>query len=118
MWRKVSKNEEDTLLKEAVTFTGDAPLYGYWMRQVIAEWPIACEHNLTDLSLNRKAWVGHAATQMAINCPEYITREAWGMLTEQQRIDANRQAQFAIEQWESGYQENSGGQLCLKLTSV
>lgn len=106
------------MLKEAVAFTGDAPLYGYWMQQVIAEWPVSCEHNLTDLSLNRKAWVGHAATQMAINCPEYITRAAWGMLTEQQRIDANKQAQFAIEQWESGYQENAGGQLCLKLISA
>lgn len=116
MWRKVSKSEEDQLLLVAIEFTGDAVRYGGWMLKVIQEWPIACEHNLTDLSLNRKAWVGHAATQMAINCPEYITRAAWGMLTEQQRIDANKQAQFAIDQWESAYVRNDGGQLCLRLT--
>lgn len=114
MWRKVSKSEEETFLSAAVEFTGNAELYGSWMLRVIAAWPVSCEHNLTDLSLNRKAWVGHAATQMAINCPEYITRMAWGLLTDQQRIDANRQAQRAIEQWEADYIE--GGQLCLRLT--
>jgi len=118
MWRKVSKSEEDQLLPVAIEFTGDAVRYGSWMLKVIEQWPIACEHNLTDLSLNRKAWVGHAATQMAINCPEYITRAAWGLLTEQQRIDANKQAQFAIDQWESSYVRNDGGQLCLRLTSA
>ena len=113
MWRKVTKNEEDRLLPLAVEFTGDAKLYGSWMQRVITEWPIACEHNLTDLATNRKAWVGHAATQMAINCPEYITRSAWAALNDRQRIDANKQAQYAIETWEAKY--IPGGQLCLKL---
>lgn len=116
MWRKVAKNEEESLFPLAVEFTGDAERYGEWMRKVIEEWPVACEHNLTDLSLNRKAWVGHAATQMAINCPEYITRAAWANLSERQRIDANRQAQHAIDLWEAAYERNPGGQQCLRLT--
>lgn len=115
MWRKVPRHEEDNFMRAAVEFTGNAELYGQWMRRVVSEWPIACEHNLTDLSINRKAWVGHAATQMAINCPEYITRAAWGQLSEQQRIDANKQAQHAIDLWEAGYVHNQGGQTCLRL---
>ena len=114
MWRKVSKAEETRPLPIAIEFTGDATLYGSWMRKVIERWPIACEHNLTDLSQNRKAWIGHAATQMAIDCPEYITRAAWGHLTDLQRIEANRQADHAIRLWESSYTDNDWGQLCLK----
>jgi hypothetical protein len=118
MWRKVRKSEEDSYLAKAIEFTGDHALYGRWMRKVIPAWPIACEHNLTDLSQNRRAWIGHAATQLAIDCPEYVTRMAWGHLTEQQRRDANRQADLAIELWESQYVDNSWGQLCLSFTSV
>lgn len=113
MWRKVSTAEEARLLLVAIEFTGNAELYGSWMRKVIRQWPIACEHNLTDLGQNRKAWVGHAATQMAIACPEYITRSAWGRLTDTQRIEANRQADHAIRLWESSYTDNDWGQLCL-----
>lgn len=114
MWRKVSRDEQETFLAAAIEFTGNAKLYGEWMLRVVSDWPVSCEHNLTDLSLNRKAWVGHAAAQMGINCPEYITRMAWGLLTDRQRIDANKVAQIAIERWESEYR--AGGQGCLRLT--
>lgn len=116
MWRKVSTAEEARLLPMAIEFTGNAELYGSWMRRVICEWPVSCEHNLSDQSINRKAWVGHAATQMAIDCPEYITRSAWGHLSDGQRLDANRQAQYAIDAWESSYVDNEWGQLCLRLS--
>jgi hypothetical protein len=115
MWRKASKNEEDEYLRGAIEFTGDAELYGRWMRIVIVDWPISCEHNLTDLSINRRAWVGHAATCLAIQCPEYITRMAWGHLSNDQRTAANAQADHAIGLWESGYERNPGGQICLRL---
>ena len=86
-------------VERAIEFTGNAELYGSWMWKVICEWPIACEHNLTGTG-NRRAWLGHAACFMAIGCPESVTRKAWGMLTSQQRIDADQQAQDCIDVWE------------------
>lgn len=71
MWNK-SKNKD--LLQKAIEFTGNAELYGSYMFRITDEWPISCEHNLTDLSQNRKAWLGHAACCLAIGCPEDITR--------------------------------------------
>jgi len=115
MWRKVSKSEELEFLPKAIEFTGDHVLYGSFMRRVIVEWPIGCEQNLTDLMINRKAWVGHAATCLAIRCPEYITRAAWGHLTDEQRSLANRQAQNAIDEWEARYVRNLTSQICLSL---
>jgi hypothetical protein len=70
------------------------------MQRVIREWPKACEHNLTAVAMNRQAWIGHAATAMALDgCPETITRQAWGRLTQEQQDAANEQAQKAIDQW-------------------
>ena len=84
----------------AIEFTGDAELYGSYMLRVTQEWPNSCEHNLTDRSQNRRAWIGHAAVALAIQCPEDIVRSAWSRLSEKQQIDANAQADAAIRSWE------------------
>lgn len=104
MWRDVSKGERAEYLEKAVEFTGDHNLYGSFMRRVIKEWPISCEHNLTSKSTNRRAWVGHAAACLALSIPEDITREAWWMLTQVQRDLADAQADVAIAEWERTYE--------------
>jgi hypothetical protein len=116
MWRKVSKAEEDDYLKKAIEFTGDAKLYGSYMRRVVREWPVACEQNLTDENTNRRAWVGHAAASLAINCPEYVTRMAWAFLSNEQQRLANREASDAIAEWEAVFTANPTQQLCLNFT--
>ena len=103
MWRRVHGKERARLLQEAIRFTGDATIYGSWMLKVIREWPVSCEHNLTDYDMNRRAWVGHAACCLAITCPEDITREAWGELTQEQQDRANARADEAIYAWERRY---------------
>lgn len=82
----------------AAAFTGNASLYGHWMRRVADEWQHSCEHNLTKPG-DKRAWIGHAAVALAINCPEDIVREAWGDLTDEQREQANKQASQAIDYW-------------------
>lgn len=84
----------------ATYFTANAELYGECMLHVINEWPNSCEHNLSDKSQNRRAWVGHAACALAFRCPEDLVRKAWSNLTDQQRIDANAAADVAIGEWE------------------
>lgn len=100
MWRIVAGHLRQEFLSAAIEFTGDARLYGSWMMRVIEEWPRSCEHNLSNLSINRQAWVGHAATCLAIQCPEDITREAWAHLIPNQQILANLKADEAIKEWE------------------
>lgn len=99
MWETAYGEDAKRLLSEAVTFTRNAALYGSFMIRVVAEWRYSCEHHLTDENINRKAWVGHAATALAIGCPEYLTRSAWGQLSQKQQDDANAQAQNAIDTW-------------------
>lgn len=105
MWEIPKGAAKKTFLEKAIRFTGNANEYGRWMMKVIIEWPFSCEHNLTAKSNNRQAWIGHAACCLAIGCPESITREAWGFLSEDQHIKANKKADTAIRKWEQDYQD-------------
>lgn len=100
MWTRLKPTDESDFIEKAILFTGDYQLYGSYMMKVAEHWPICCEQNLSNLSQNRRAWIGQAASCMAINCPEYITRQAWGCLTQQQQDDANEMADTAIRWWE------------------
>jgi hypothetical protein len=101
MWGEVSNIKE--YLNKAIKFTSDHVLYGRYMLRVINEWPVSCENALTDIKINRKAWLGHAAVALAIQCPEDIVRKAWSYLTKEQQELANNEAEKAIKLWEKNY---------------
>lgn len=103
MWRRITGEERDLFLEKVVKFMRDIDLYGSWMLGVIDQWPITCEHNLTDNQINKKAWIGWAACCLAINCPEDITREGWHYLSNSEQDRANNKATFAINKWEQNY---------------
>ena len=101
MWGDV-KDRKD-MLSKAVVFTGDHKLYGDYMVRVTNEWKVSCENALTDPYINQKAWVGHAACALALNCPEDIVRKAWGLLTNEQQYLANQKAGAAVQAWKERY---------------
>lgn len=107
LWEEMEHNMWGTVedkagyLARALEFTGNAPLYGSFMQRVIREWHWSCENALTDVSMNRRAWLGHAACALAFRCPENIVRQAWGHLSNDQQRRANAEATKAIGDWES-----------------
>lgn len=101
MWGEVE--DKNKAIEDAVAFTGNHQLYGSYMRRVAKEMPISCENALTDSCLNQKAWIGHAACALALRIPEYITRLAWGRLTNEQQLLANKEAERAIASWKDAY---------------
>ena len=106
LWEEVSHNmwgvcsNKFEMLEWAIGFTGNADLYGSWMVKVVEDWQYSCEHNLSNKTQNRKAWIGHAACAYANKCPEDIVRRAWSHLTEKQQSEANAKADEAIALWE------------------
>lgn len=106
MWG-ISDNPKKAL-KKAIEFTGDHRKYGRFMMRVVREWEASCENALTDENINKRAWVGHAATALALGIPEDITRRAWGELTNEQQALANAEADRAIKWWEENYAKNKG----------
>lgn len=104
MWGEIDDN--NNALQQAINFTSDYKLYGYYMFKVVKEWKYSCENSLTDYNINRKAWLGHCAVAMALRIPEDITRKAWRFLTDEQRLLANKEATRAIASWERNYMED------------
>ena len=115
MWGEIQ--DQKVCLEKAIKFTGNHNEYGKYMLRVVHEWKFSCENALTDRNLNRRAWVGHAACALALNCPEHITRQAWSFLTDEQRFLANKEADRAIRVWEHNYRKSKnirkdvGGQM-------
>lgn len=102
MWGSVK--QRDKYLKAAIDLSKDHKRYGSYMKRVVENWKYSCEHNLTNLTQNRKAWLGHAAASLAIGCPEDIMREAWGYLTQGEQDAANAEAEKYIREWEERHE--------------
>jgi len=103
MWRKETKEYDRDMLLPAINFIGDHVKFGRAMIRVVNEWKISCEHNLSNLNVNRRAWIGQAACCLELGLPEYLVREAWKTLTYNQRSLADKRADIAIKTWESNY---------------
>ena len=102
MWNK----GDETRLQEAIEFTGNWQIYGEAMGEVINAWPKTMLNNMSNLSINRRAFLGHCAVSYKLKIPESITRKAWGFLTYQQRYDADNIAEKHIKHWEYEYKRS------------
>lgn len=94
-----SKNGREERVKKAAYILGTPEVCRVAMEKVIAEWEKATEYNLSNAEINRKAWLGQAACCCYAGIHEDETREAWGIMTELQRIEANRIAAEIIKKW-------------------
>lgn len=103
MWNKVSSAQEHEMLKLAIEFTGNHILYGKAMKDVVFKWNNTMENHLTNVSINRKAFLGQCAVFFKYQIPEYIVRKAWKNLTIKQQILADNVAQQTIKEWELWY---------------
>lgn len=103
MWNKVSSAQEHEMLKLAIEFTGNHILYGKAMKDVVFKWNNTMENHLTNVSINRKAFLGQCAVFFKYQIPEYIVRKAWKSLTIKQQILADNVAQQTIKEWELWY---------------
>lgn len=77
------------------------------MHRVISEWPVATEQNLTNVSINRRAWLGRAAVNIHTGCPIGITKMGWHLLTLAQQAEANAIADSVIAAWEHSHRERN-----------
>ena len=99
MWGKLQKSEEPEMIERSIEFTGNHLIYGQAMMEVIWAWPRTMLHNLTNSSLNKRAFLGHCACCFKIKCPEYLTRQAWWELSQRQRDLADDIADKTINHW-------------------
>lgn len=100
-------------VEKAAYILGTPEICKQAMEKVISEWRIATEYNLSNAEINRKAWLGQAACSCYANIHEDETREAWGLMTEQQRIKANQIAASIIKKWLREREDKESGQISM-----
>jgi hypothetical protein len=94
-----TKNKNYLISKVIELFT-DSNLTEIYMRKVINEWVYSCEHNLTNMSLNKIAYIGQAACCIYAKVPFYITMNAWNKIDIINRNIADKIAYKIIKEWE------------------
>ena len=100
-------------VQKAVEILGTPKICRKAMQRVVDEWTIATEYNLSNAGINRKAWLGQACCSIYANVHEDETREAWGLLTNEQRKQANIIAYQIIKKWIDEYEKKHSNQISL-----
>ena len=94
---------KDELFNKAIDLLSNPCLFYESAKEMVKNWPISSEHNLTNSNMNRKAWIGQAACCYKFGIPEIITKEAWKNMQDSQRIEANAVANSIINEYEINY---------------
>jgi len=105
-----SGEKKKELLLQVVELFSSSELTELYMNRVITEWKYSCEHNLTNESLNRIAYIGQAACCIYAEIPSTVTMEGWSLLTKEQQDKADSIAEKVLKKWK---QENKNIQVCL-----
>ena len=111
-YNNISGKEKKIKIEKVLEMFNDKEKTMFFMNKVIKCWTFSCEHNFTNPSLNRIAYLGQAACCMYSEIPNTITMEAWSLLSKDVKDYANEIARQTIEKWEINYKKR---QLCLKL---
>jgi hypothetical protein len=98
MYDEDREGRQERVLR-AAEILGDPILCERAMRKVVEEWRFASEFNLSNAEINRRAWLGQAACSCCGGVHEDETREAWGLLSNEQRVRANGIATIVIREW-------------------
>jgi len=91
----VTKAEGEEMYR---VFLSDLDRFGSALESVTAEWVNSCEHYLTNIAMNRIAWLGQAAMCYATGVPSAF-RGGYGLLTESEQVAANELALKHLNAW-------------------
>lgn len=106
-----SKENKEELKNKVVELFSNHKKTEKYMRLVIKKWKFSCEHNLTNIALNRVAWIGQAACCIYAGVPYRLTMEAWWSVSEGNRNKADKIAEIVINEYLKTLENR---QLCLK----
>jgi hypothetical protein len=111
-YNNCSGAEKEKKIQAVISMFSSEKLTREYMTKVIELWKYSCEHNFTNESLNKIAYLGQAACCLYNNIPNTVTMEAWSKLDKEVQERADRIAIEIIEKWE---ETNKDIQLCLNL---
>ena len=108
MYNEIKDGRQERVL-QAAKILSDTDLLYVCMKRVTAEWKIATEIELTNPNVNHQAFLGQSACAIYAGIKEDETREAWGLLTDDQRRKANKVADRVDMEWATEYMKDKDG---------
>ena len=100
MYDNYNTKQEDILIKKVVDYFNKENLVKKYMRFVVNNFKFSCEHNFTNPSMNKIAFLGQASVSAYLKIPREITMKAWNLLSERTQNRANSIAIKEIERWD------------------
>ena len=94
----------DEAVEAYTDFLADVPRFESAMQRVIVEWPISCEQFLSNVSINRIAWLGQASMCIDTGVP-CVFRRGFSRLSGGQQKAANNAAALVLSNWEFKHSE-------------
>jgi ParB-like chromosome segregation protein Spo0J len=91
------KTKEQCKLEYA-EFLSDTEQFAAALDKVFEQWPTSCEHYLTNIAMNRIAWLGQASMCIARGIPSQFC-SGFNLLTIEQQEAANETALIALNKW-------------------
>jgi len=91
----LSQDDGEEIYRE---FLADDEAFRDALSHVITEWRHSCEHYLTNVSMNRLAWLGQASVCYAKGIPS-VYRGGFNRLTSEQQDQANNTALEYLNMW-------------------
>lgn len=101
MYTPFSSKKDMGRIHKAIDLLSDPKAFDRMARMMVKAFVHSCQHNLTNPSMNKIAYIGQATCFFAYGIREDETRFAWGYLTEEQRLTANAVAEQVLKDWEN-----------------
>lgn len=96
---KMTEKETERLTQLAIKLLSDPERFYQTAKDMVDDWPISTEQNMTIASRNHESWIGQASCSYAHKIPERITKFAWRMMKMSAQMEANMVAQRVIDEW-------------------
>jgi hypothetical protein len=77
----------------------DLPAFESALKTIISEWKYSCEHNLTNESMNRIAYLGQASFALLYNVPHNVSMGGYNLLTPEEQKSADNMAEKYLNIW-------------------
>jgi hypothetical protein len=101
----ISGRSKTEMIHKVVELFSNPTETNLYMNRVIKEWKFSCEHNFTNPSINKVAYLGQAACSLYAGVPSTVTMEAWHEVPQNYRDTADQIANDCIDKWTKNYEQ-------------
>jgi hypothetical protein len=111
-YNNCSGEQKKTYIQGCLNLFNNKGITEKYMSLVIENWFYSCQHNLTNPSVNKIAYIGQAACCIYCGAPNTTTMQAWNMLDKEVQERSNNIAQKYLNIWNNNLNNR---QLCLNI---